>query len=108
MDIPECKSLILLASSTNPREYIQRRGRVLRNFLNKPSVQIFDIPTFPRNYHKGYEGMTHARLLQIWEFIHASNSSEAKGKLISIRNQYNVTEEALMKEVESWCKSDQN
>ena len=108
LDIPECKSLILLASSTNPREYIQRRGRVLRNFLNKPSVQIFDIPTFPRNYHKGYEGMTHARLLQIWEFIHASNSSEAKGKLISIRNQYNVTEEALMKEVESWCKSDQN
>ena len=106
LDIPECQALILLASSTNPREYIQRRGRVLRNIPNKLSVQIFDIPTFPKNYHDGYEGMIRARLLQTWEFIQASKSSEAKGKLITIRNSYGISEDELTSEVESWCKSD--
>jgi len=106
LNIPECQALILLASSTNPREYIQRRGRVLRNIPNKLSVQIFDIPTFPKNYQDGYEGMIRARLLQTWEFIQASKSSEAKGKLITIRNSYGISEDELTSEVESWCKSD--
>lgn len=35
-----------MASSTNPREYIQRRGRVLRRHPDKPSAQIYDILTF--------------------------------------------------------------
>ena len=108
LDIPECQSLILLSSSTNPREYIQRRGRVLRNIPNKANVQIFDIPTLPNNIHSAYEGMIRARLLQIWEFIHASKSSEAKGKLISVRNQYHISEEELTSEVERWCTSDKN
>ncbi len=106
LDIPECQSLILLASSTNPREYIQRRGRVLRNFLNKPDVNIYDIPTFPQNQDDGYEGMVRARLLQIWEFIHGSMSSEAKGKIIPIRNQYGISVDELTRQIESWCKSD--
>lgn len=42
VDIPEINKAVILASSTNPREYIQRRGRVLRRIEGKYSAQIWD------------------------------------------------------------------
>ena len=36
-----------MASSTNPREYIQRRGRVLRKANDKPYAVIYDFVTLP-------------------------------------------------------------
>lgn len=43
VDIPLINRALILASSTNPREYIQRRGRVLRRTPGKYSAQIFDV-----------------------------------------------------------------
>jgi superfamily II DNA or RNA helicase len=43
IDIPVINKAIILASSTNPREYIQRRGRVLRRAQGKFSAQIYDV-----------------------------------------------------------------
>ncbi len=37
VDIPEAKHCILLSSSGNPKQFIQRRGRVLRQFFGKYS-----------------------------------------------------------------------
>jgi superfamily II DNA or RNA helicase len=45
IDIPIINRAIILSSSTNPREYIQRRGRVLRRHPNKTSAQIWDLLT---------------------------------------------------------------
>jgi superfamily II DNA or RNA helicase len=45
IDIPIINRAIILSSSTNPREYIQRRGRVLRRHPNKTSAQIWDLIT---------------------------------------------------------------
>jgi superfamily II DNA or RNA helicase len=42
VDIPECNSAIILSSSTNSREFIQRRGRVLRRSEGKTRAFIFD------------------------------------------------------------------
>lgn len=36
-----------MASSTNPKEYIQRRGRVLRKYPGKRYATIFDFITLP-------------------------------------------------------------
>ena len=47
VDIPAIKTAFLLASSTNPKEYIQRRGRVLRNFPGKKYAKIYDFITLP-------------------------------------------------------------
>lgn len=47
IDIPSARSAILLASSTNPREYIQRLGRVLRQNLNKPFAFVYDVIVVP-------------------------------------------------------------
>lgn len=43
IDIPLINRALILASSTNPREYVQRRGRVLRRSPGKYSAQIFDV-----------------------------------------------------------------
>lgn len=47
VNIPSIKTAFILASSTNPKEYIQRRGRVLRKFPGKDYAVIFDFITLP-------------------------------------------------------------
>ncbi len=48
VNIPSIKKAFILASSTNPKEYIQRRGRVLRRAKGKEYAEIFDFITLPR------------------------------------------------------------
>lgn len=43
VDIPSIDHAMILASSTNPRQFIQRRGRVLRTAPYKYSANIFDL-----------------------------------------------------------------
>lgn len=43
VDIPRVDRALILASSSNPREYIQRRGRVLRTSPGKYSAEVFDV-----------------------------------------------------------------
>lgn len=43
VDIPMINRALILASSTNPREYVQRRGRVLRRSPGKYSSHLFDV-----------------------------------------------------------------
>lgn len=55
VDVPPARIAIMLDNSGNPREYIQRRGRVLRKFPEKRHAVIHDIivepilrPTIPQ------------------------------------------------------------
>lgn len=48
VNIPGIRTAFILASTTNPKEYIQRRGRVLRKAENKPFAEIYDFVTLPR------------------------------------------------------------
>ena len=48
VNIPSIKTAFILASTTNPKEYIQRRGRVLRKFKGKEYAVIYDFITLPR------------------------------------------------------------
>lgn len=45
VDLPNCKYAYILASSTNPREFIQRRGRILRKAKDKKRGIIHDFIT---------------------------------------------------------------
>lgn len=45
VDIPCLNAALILASSTNPREFIQRRGRILRKSQGKFNSEIFDVVT---------------------------------------------------------------
>jgi superfamily II DNA or RNA helicase len=47
VDVPPARTAILLSSSGNPREYIQRIGRVIRRFQGKLEATIYDIVVIP-------------------------------------------------------------
>ena len=50
VNIPGIQTAFILASTTNPKEYIQRRGRVLRKSpqTGKTFAEIYDFVTLPR------------------------------------------------------------
>ena len=49
VDVPATRNAIIMASTGNPREYIQRRGRILRRFDGKEMAELYDFIIIPRN-----------------------------------------------------------
>lgn len=47
VDVPSTRTAFILASSSNPREFIQRRGRVLRKYPGKEFSIIHDLIAVP-------------------------------------------------------------
>lgn len=47
VDVPSTKTAFILASSGNPRQFIQRRGRVLRKHPGKLQAVVYDLITVP-------------------------------------------------------------
>lgn len=47
VDVPATHTAFMLASSTNPRQFVQRRGRILRPHENKPYSIIHDFVVAP-------------------------------------------------------------
>lgn len=50
VNIPSIKTAFILASTTNPKEYIQRRGRVLRKAHGKEFAEIYDFICLPYDF----------------------------------------------------------
>ncbi len=49
VDVPATRRAYILASSTNPREFVQRRGRILRKADGKQFAQVYDFLVGPWN-----------------------------------------------------------
>ena len=47
VDVPATQTAFILASSSNPRQFIQRRGRILRTHANKDHATIHDFVVAP-------------------------------------------------------------
>ncbi|MDD4437781.1 MAG: DEAD/DEAH box helicase family protein [Tissierellia bacterium] len=47
VDVPSTKTAVLMCSSGNPKEYIQRRGRILRPYPGKKKAVMYDIAAMP-------------------------------------------------------------
>ena len=47
VDVPSCNKAFILASTRNPRQYVQRRGRVLRKAEGKSKALIYDFMILP-------------------------------------------------------------
>lgn len=84
IDIPRARIAILMASSTNPREYVQRIGRVIRYSPNKPVSIIYDMVVLTDNEQLNLKEAK--RSLYIAE--NANNYSEVLREFI--RNGVNV------------------
>ena len=102
VNIPSIKTAFILASSTNPKEYIQRRGRVLRKAPNKPFATIYDFITLPtkldyvnadsENSHMDI-GLVKREIVRMKEFGEISqNPSEADRLIKELTEAYGLDE----------------
>jgi superfamily II DNA or RNA helicase len=95
IDVPACSTAYILASSRDPRQFIQRRGRILRRSPGKDHATIHDFVTvLPPGHHDG-EG--HARKLiqselrRVAEFnALARNASHAYEALRNVLAAYDL------------------
>ena len=96
VDIPETRSAYILASSTNPRQYIQRRGRLLRRSPGKDLADIYDFIVVPPASADEAVDPSERRLIarelnRVAEFAGlAVNGPEAMAELRDLRMRYNL------------------
>ncbi len=104
VNIPAIKTAFILASTTNPKEYIQRRGRVLRLSPGKEYAEIYDFITLPRELEivsflnekelKYDRSLIRRELQRIEDFRKlADNSYESMVEILAIRDAYQIYEE---------------
>lgn len=102
IDLPDLRMGFLLASSTNPRQFIQRRGRLLRNAPGKDRAIIYDFIIQPPdlggrlddNAFNMERSFFQRELRRIVEFCRtAENGPEALHSLQALRLKYNLLSE---------------
>ncbi|MEA5596289.1 DNA phosphorothioation system restriction enzyme [Rivularia sp. UHCC 0363] len=95
VDIPAIKTAVILASSSNPRQFIQRRGRVLRPHPGKERATIFDMivlpPDLDRKTLEVERNLLRKELRRFVEFADlADNAGEARMKLLDLQKRYGL------------------
>jgi len=99
IDLPMCKRAFILASSRNSRQFIQRRGRILRKAPGKQYADIYDfivVPNTNRNDSVYFETLVRRELTRSMEFIRLSlNRSESEQIAIDIADEYLIQLEEL-------------
>jgi DNA phosphorothioation system restriction enzyme len=102
IDLPDLRMGFLLASSTNPRQFVQRRGRLLRNSPGKNRAIIYDFFVQPPDLggkldDNGFNmerSFFQRELSRIVEFCRmAENGPEALHSLHDLRLKYNLLSE---------------
>ncbi len=96
VDVPATENAVLMCSSGNPKEHIQRRGRILRRFPGKNEAAIYDITALPsmsdgQASNKTRKEMIEKQLERIDVFAEdALNKSEVLGEVFKIKQRYRI------------------
>lgn len=96
VDIPLTRIAIILSSTTNPREFIQRRGRILRKVIGKKAIihDFIVIPSFhpdPTEYFELERKIFESELRRYSEFASASlNPGFAYRRIKDLREKYMI------------------
>ncbi len=97
VDVPSTRNAILMCSSGNPKEYIQRRGRVLRRFPGKGKAIIYDFTAVPnitdsRLNSEIEQKIFDSQMKRLGEFAKDSmNESEVLRQIFEEKNKYGVS-----------------
>ena len=109
VNIPSIKTAFILASSTNPKEYIQRRGRVLRVFEGKRFAEIYDFVTLPYELdavnnkseleNLGFAALAQREFLRVKEFSSlAMNELDSFDLLERLKEKFSLDKNNYMEE----------
>ena len=101
VDVPATQTAYILASSTNPRQFIQRRGRILRRDKNKKYSYIHDFVVIPPSFNEAdrlkpeqfnvERKMIMRELIRVSEFAEsAENGPQVSKDLLGLKKKYNL------------------
>lgn len=94
VDIPAVSHALILASSRNPREFVQRRGRVLRRFPDKHFAVIHDLLVEPPTPAPD-DALAVGELARALEFARYAKNRAALGELERLCMEWGVHPESL-------------
>jgi DNA phosphorothioation system restriction enzyme len=95
VDIPAIQNAVILASSSNPRQFVQRRGRILRPHPHKERATLFDMIVLPPDLGRGTleveRNLLRKELKRFLEFADlADNAGEARLQLLELQKRYGL------------------
>jgi len=95
VDIPKISHAIILASSQNPRQFIQRRGRVLRTCPGKYKAVIYDAVMVPLclESEPGQLSLLKSELQRSIQFSKTAINKSGSNKLINIAIELGIDPE---------------
>ena len=81
VDVPSTDKVIIMSSSPNPAEYVQRRGRVLRKSPGKTHADIYDLIVLPPE-DSDLEDFKNTELNRLIDFITSSDNVDENFDLL--------------------------
>jgi len=106
IDVPRTEIGIFASSTGNPRQYIQRRGRLLRTHKDKLFSTIYDMVVVPMpsgdpSLYNIERNLLKAELIRVAYFASlAMNFKDAKRELSDVSSQYDLDLDTLILELE--------
>jgi superfamily II DNA or RNA helicase len=88
VDVPQTRVAYILASTRNPREYVQRRGRVLRKSPGKKYAEIHDFLICPPPSRAGKSDLLDREIERATEFADlALNKQECNDGILALTSE---------------------
>ncbi len=89
INIPSIKSALILSSNDDYREFVQRRGRILRRYKGKEYATIYDVVVLPSSDMQGWARIELRRFLEYAKL--ALNWSELEEELNDNLSRYSLS-----------------
>lgn len=93
INIPSITDAIIMASNDDYREFVQRRGRILRQYENKSFANIYDVVVLPSLGMTEWAKIEFRRVNEYAKL--AENSEEQLSNLKSLLGKYGLVEEDI-------------
>lgn len=93
INIPSIKSALILSSNDDYREFVQRRGRILRTYKDKECAKIYDIVALPSNNMEQWAKIELRRFNEYAKL--AKNWNELKHELDELLIRYGISHEDI-------------
>lgn len=96
VDVPRSELAIFCSSTGNPRQFIQRRGRVLRTHKDKKMAELHDLVVVPEvnpnsNSYRMEQSLLRGELARVNNFAQLSeNPSYSEMELREVLNHYGL------------------
>jgi len=93
INIPSIRSALILSSNDDYREFVQRRGRILRRFKGKDYANIYDVIVLPSSDMDTWATIEFRRYYEYAKL--AINRDELLERLEGYMQRYNISKENI-------------